>query len=61
VFKNGLKVNKIGPYDGHLTNSDANARNDLEDAIYLCAGVGLVTDSRAQTTRSKILESARQI
>jgi hypothetical protein len=35
VFKNGLKVNKIGPYDGHLTNSDAYARNDLEDAIYV--------------------------
>jgi hypothetical protein len=35
VFKNGLKVNKIGPYDGNLTNSDAYARNDLEDAIYV--------------------------
>jgi hypothetical protein len=34
VFKNGLKVNKIGPYDGHLTNSDAYAKEKLEDVIY---------------------------
>lgn len=24
VFKQGLYVNKVGPFDGHLTNSDAN-------------------------------------
>ena len=34
VFKNGLQVNKVGPYDGHLTNSDAYAREDLEHVIY---------------------------
>jgi len=34
VFKNGLKVNKVGPYDGHLTNSDAYADSRLEDVIY---------------------------
>ncbi len=34
VFKNGLRVNKVGPYDGHLTNSDAYANGDLEDVIY---------------------------
>jgi hypothetical protein len=34
VFKNGLRVNKLGPYDGHLTNSDAYANDDLEDIIY---------------------------
>jgi hypothetical protein len=34
VLKNGLKVNKIGPFDGHLTNSDSYDREDYEDAIY---------------------------
>ncbi len=28
VLKNGLKVNKLGGYDGHLTNSDAFATAD---------------------------------
>ena len=35
VFKNGLRVNKVGPYDGHLTNSDAYDRDDLENVIYV--------------------------
>ena len=34
VFKNGLRVNKVGPYDGHLTNSDAYADDSLEDVVY---------------------------
>jgi hypothetical protein len=34
VLKNGLKVNKLGGYDGHLTNSDAYADPSLEDVIY---------------------------
>jgi hypothetical protein len=34
VFKNGLVVNKIGQYEGHLTNSDAFADDDLEDVVY---------------------------
>ena len=34
VFKNGLKVNKVGPYDGHLTNSDAYADDSLENVIF---------------------------
>jgi hypothetical protein len=34
VFKDGLRVNKLGPYDGHLTNSDAYANDELEDVIY---------------------------
>lgn len=34
VFKNGLKVNKVGTYDGHLTNSDAFADDTLENVIY---------------------------
>jgi hypothetical protein len=34
VLKNGLKVNKLGGYDGHLTNSDAFADESLEDVIY---------------------------
>jgi hypothetical protein len=34
VFKNGLVVNKIGPYDGHLTYSDAFGDDDLEDVVY---------------------------
>lgn len=34
VFKNGLRVNKIGPYDGHLTNADAFADSSLEEVIY---------------------------
>lgn len=35
VFKNGSTVNKLGPYDGHLTNSDAYADSSLENIIYL--------------------------
>lgn len=34
VFKNGSIVNKVGPYDGHLTNSDASANSALENVIY---------------------------
>jgi hypothetical protein len=34
VFKNGLRVNKVSLYDGHLTNSDAYANDALEDVIY---------------------------
>jgi hypothetical protein len=34
VFKNGQRVNKIGSYDGHLTNSDAYADDELEDVIF---------------------------
>jgi len=34
VFKNGSKVTKIGPFDGHLTNSDAFANPNLENVVY---------------------------
>jgi len=34
VFKDGLCVTKVGPFDGHLTNSDAYANDALEDVIY---------------------------
>lgn len=34
VFKQGLYVNKIGPFDGHLTNSDAYADDALENTVY---------------------------
>ena len=34
VFKNGSIVNKVGPYNGHLTNSDAYADSTLENVIY---------------------------
>lgn len=34
VFKDGATVNKVGPYDGHLTNSDAFADKSLENVIY---------------------------
>ena len=34
VFKQGLYVNKIGPFDGHLTNSDAYADDALENVVY---------------------------
>jgi hypothetical protein len=34
VFKNGLRVNKVGSCDGHVTNSDAYGDDGLEDVIY---------------------------
>lgn len=34
VFKQGFYVNKVGPFDGHLTNSDAYADDELENVIY---------------------------
>ena len=34
VFKNGLRINKLGSYDGHMTNSDAYGDPRLEDVIY---------------------------
>ena len=34
VFKNGLRVNKVGPYDGHVTNADAYADDSLEDVVF---------------------------
>jgi len=35
VFRDGCQVTKIGPYDGHLTNSDAYARSEYEDVVYV--------------------------
>jgi hypothetical protein len=34
VLRNGLGVNKLGGFDGHLTNSDAYDDESLENAIY---------------------------
>ena len=34
VFKEGLAVVKVGPYDGHLTNADAYDDPGLEGTIY---------------------------
>lgn len=34
IFKKGLFVNKVGPYDGHLTNADAFANPRLEEVVY---------------------------
>jgi hypothetical protein len=34
VFKNGLKINKLGGYDGHLTYSDAFNNAQFEHVIY---------------------------
>jgi hypothetical protein len=34
VLKNGLKVNKLGGYNGHLTNSDAFDDESLEHVVY---------------------------
>ena len=34
VLKSGLKVNKLGAFDGHLTNSDAWGDAGLEDVVY---------------------------
>ncbi len=34
VFKQGLFVNKVGAFDGHLTNSDAYADDKLENVVY---------------------------
>ncbi len=34
VFKNGRTVNKVGAYDGHVTNSDAYADESLENVVY---------------------------
>jgi hypothetical protein len=34
VLKNGSVVTKVGPYDGHLTNSDAYADESLENVVY---------------------------
>ena len=34
VFREGTTVTKVGPFDGHLTNAAAYARDDLEGVIY---------------------------
>ena len=34
VLRRGLAVNKVGQYDGHLTNSDAYGDPSLEEVIY---------------------------
>ena len=34
VFEGGHRVNKVGPYDGHLTNADAYGDESLETVIY---------------------------
>jgi hypothetical protein len=38
VFREGRTVNKVGPYDGHLTNAAAYAREDLVDVVYVQSG-----------------------
>ncbi len=35
VFKEGRTVNKVGPYDGHLSHSDAFGDDRLENVVYL--------------------------
>ena len=34
VFRHGKYISKVGPYDGHLTNSDAYADARLENVVY---------------------------
>lgn len=34
VFKNGERVNKVGPYDGHFAHSDSFDDESLEDVIF---------------------------
>lgn len=34
VFQNGLKVTKVGPYDGHMTNSHAYGDPRFVDVVY---------------------------
>jgi hypothetical protein len=34
IIRNGLRVTKVGPYDGHLTNSDAFADRSLRGVVY---------------------------
>jgi len=34
VFREGLAVTKLGPYDGHLSNADAYADPSLQNTIY---------------------------
>jgi hypothetical protein len=34
VFRDGREVTKVGPYDGHLTNSAAYANDDLDGIVY---------------------------
>jgi hypothetical protein len=34
VFKDGRTIKKVGPYDGHLANSDAFGDEALEDVVY---------------------------
>jgi len=34
VFRNGNEISKVGPYDGHLTNSDAFDDATLEGVVY---------------------------
>lgn len=34
VFRNGNTICKLGPFDSHLTNSDAYADPSLEDVVY---------------------------
>ncbi len=38
VFREGKEVCKVGPFDGHFTNSDAYADQSLEHVIYRSLG-----------------------
>jgi hypothetical protein len=35
VLRDGLRINKLGEYDGHLTNSDAFGDENLENVVYV--------------------------
>ncbi len=34
VFKDGKKITKLGPYDGHLSNADSFNNPELEDVLF---------------------------
>ncbi|MEU0884483.1 hypothetical protein ABZ345_38330 [Lentzea sp. NPDC005914] len=38
VFRDGARVTKVGPYDGHLTNASAYGDEDLRDVVYVAKG-----------------------
>ena len=45
VFKDGLRINKVGSFDDHVTNADAYGDPRLEDVVYVGQDVDVVSSA----------------
>lgn len=52
VLREGRSITKLGPYDGHLTHSDAFARADFAGIVYVRHALLFPDGALARSTKS---------